>query len=144
MGLPDTDRFKGQYGDSARAGQPDWPATRAAAVTPNDGADLAWPTRSLYVGGAGNVSVDMADAGPAGAPPRPKPSDRSPPPTSRSPAGRACWSASSSMRPRPTSTASTGVPFRSVPSPAAGPAAAPPARSPPSPRTPSPAGPRTW
>lgn len=65
MALPDTDRFKGQYGDSARAGQPDWPATRAAAVTPNDGADLAWPTRSLYVGGAGNISVDMADSGSA-------------------------------------------------------------------------------
>ena len=38
------------------------PAVSAAAVTPNDGADLSRiPTRSLWIGGAGNVNVDMAD-----------------------------------------------------------------------------------
>lgn len=34
---------------------------RAAAVTPNDGADLAGITRGLYIGGAGNVAVVFAD-----------------------------------------------------------------------------------
>lgn len=38
------------------------PAIGAASVTPNDGADLAKiPTRGLWIGGAGNVKVDMAD-----------------------------------------------------------------------------------
>lgn len=31
----------------------------AAAVTPNDSTDIR-PTRGLYVGGAGNIKVDMA------------------------------------------------------------------------------------
>lgn len=33
------------------------PANDAAAVTPNDGADLAFTARALYVGGAGDISV---------------------------------------------------------------------------------------
>ena len=37
------------------------PAVGAAAVTPSDSADLTTITRALYVGGAGNVKVDMAD-----------------------------------------------------------------------------------
>jgi hypothetical protein len=37
------------------------PAVGAAAVTPNDGTDLAvLPARALYIGGAGNISVDTA------------------------------------------------------------------------------------
>jgi hypothetical protein len=39
----------------------DGPATKAFAITPNDGADLAVPTRCLYVGTAGNVSVILAE-----------------------------------------------------------------------------------
>ena len=35
----------------------DSPARSAFAVTPNDGADLSTPTRALYVGTAGNLSV---------------------------------------------------------------------------------------
>lgn len=35
------------------------PATTAFAVTPNDSADLAEVTRSLFVGGAGALSVVM-------------------------------------------------------------------------------------
>lgn len=31
------------------------PADRAEAITPNDGADLAYTTRGIYVGGAGNI-----------------------------------------------------------------------------------------
>lgn len=37
------------------------PWRRAFAVTPDDGADLANVSRGLYVGGAGNVSVILAD-----------------------------------------------------------------------------------
>lgn len=38
------------------------PAMGAAVVTPNDSTDLTVsPTRSLWIGGAGNVNVDMAD-----------------------------------------------------------------------------------
>jgi hypothetical protein len=43
------------------------PATFAAPVTPSDSADLAFVTRSLYVGGAGNVTVVMYDQGSAAA-----------------------------------------------------------------------------
>lgn len=39
------------------------PARYAAAVTPDDGADLATATRSLYVGGAGDVAVEMVGGG---------------------------------------------------------------------------------
>lgn len=37
------------------------PAMGAAAVTPLDGTDLANISRSLYVGGAGNMVVTMQD-----------------------------------------------------------------------------------
>lgn len=36
------------------------PATRAAAVTPNDSTDLATDARALYIGTTGNVSVITA------------------------------------------------------------------------------------
>ena len=36
------------------------PADNAAAVTPNDSADLTNTARALYVGGTGNVKVDTA------------------------------------------------------------------------------------
>ena len=36
----------------------DGPARNAAAVTPNDSTDLADTGRALYIGGAGNISVD--------------------------------------------------------------------------------------
>ena len=36
-----------------------WPAYHAAAVTPADATDLAFLTRAIYVGGAGNLSVLM-------------------------------------------------------------------------------------
>lgn len=36
------------------------PATNAAAMSENDSTDLAYTTRAIYVGGAGNVVVDMA------------------------------------------------------------------------------------
>lgn len=36
------------------------PITKAVAIVPNDGADLAdAPTRAVWVGGAGNVVVDL-------------------------------------------------------------------------------------
>lgn len=37
------------------------PATRAFAVSPNDSADLAYVTRYLYVGVAGDVKVTTMD-----------------------------------------------------------------------------------
>lgn len=43
----------------------DGPAWNAAAVTPNDSADLTFTTRGLYIGGAGDVKVDMASDGSA-------------------------------------------------------------------------------
>lgn len=43
----------------------DGPAWNAAAVTPNDSADLAQTARALYIGGAGDVKVDMASTGSA-------------------------------------------------------------------------------
>jgi len=39
------------------------PASYAAAVTPNDGADLPNATRGPYVGVAGDVKVDFVDGG---------------------------------------------------------------------------------
>lgn len=39
------------------------PAHYAVAVTPNDGADLADTSRALYIGGAGDVKVDMLGSG---------------------------------------------------------------------------------
>ena len=39
------------------------PADNAAAVTPSDSTDLAFTSRALYVGGAGNIVVTMAGGG---------------------------------------------------------------------------------
>ncbi len=39
------------------------PANSAEAVTPNDSTDLTNVSRALYIGGAGNVYVDMRDTG---------------------------------------------------------------------------------
>ena len=39
------------------------PADNAAAVTPSDSTDLAFISRALYVGGAGNIIVTMAGGG---------------------------------------------------------------------------------
>ena len=41
------------------------PARSAFAVTPNDSADIPAGARALYVGGAGDVKVDMLDNGTA-------------------------------------------------------------------------------
>lgn len=38
----------------------DSPAQNAAAVTPNDSTDLTNTARALYIGGAGNVTLDTA------------------------------------------------------------------------------------
>ncbi len=39
------------------------PARSAAAVTPSDSTDLTNYTRAIYVGGSGNIVVDMAGDG---------------------------------------------------------------------------------
>lgn len=39
------------------------PADNATAVTPSDSTDLAFTSRALYVGGAGNLVVTMAGGG---------------------------------------------------------------------------------
>lgn len=41
------------------------PARLAVAVTPSDVTNLANPTRALYVGGTGNLSVEMYGGGTA-------------------------------------------------------------------------------
>lgn len=38
-------------------------ARRAAAITPNDVTTFEEPTRGIYVGGTGNVKVDMVSGG---------------------------------------------------------------------------------
>jgi len=44
-----------------RAAELDSPAWNAAAISPDNGVDIATaPCRALYIGGAGNVSVVMA------------------------------------------------------------------------------------
>ena len=55
-----SDRFR-DYADSAGA-----PAYRAAAVTPNDTADLAETPKAIYVGTGGDVTL-VAVGAPAGA-----------------------------------------------------------------------------
>lgn len=52
--FPDTERDGGRPPRGASA-------TKAWAITPNDGADLDLITRALYVGGAGDVSVILRD-----------------------------------------------------------------------------------
>lgn len=37
------------------------PYSSGAAVTPNDGTDLAYVTRALWIGGAGNLKVTLLD-----------------------------------------------------------------------------------
>jgi hypothetical protein len=39
------------------------PVMNAAAITPNDGTDLAQFTRFVYVGGTGDITVNMAGTG---------------------------------------------------------------------------------
>jgi hypothetical protein len=39
------------------------PADNATAVTPSDSTDLAYTSRALYIGGAGNLVVTMAGGG---------------------------------------------------------------------------------
>jgi hypothetical protein len=39
------------------------PAINASSITPNDSADLAQFTRLVYVGGTGDVTVNMAGSG---------------------------------------------------------------------------------
>ena len=39
------------------------PYTKGAAVTPNDGVDLTFTTRAVWVGGAGNLTVTMSGGG---------------------------------------------------------------------------------
>lgn len=39
------------------------PATNAAVVTTNDSTDLGNVTRALYIGGAGNITVNMLGTG---------------------------------------------------------------------------------
>ena len=41
----------------------DSPAKNAVAVTPNDSTDLTTAARALYIGGAGDVVVDMVGTG---------------------------------------------------------------------------------
>lgn len=40
-------------------------AHRASAITPSDVTIFQQPTRGIYIGGAGNITVDMADGGPS-------------------------------------------------------------------------------
>lgn len=46
---------------SSNAKSIDSPATKAAVVTPNDGADLASVSRAIYIGAGGNLAVMLAD-----------------------------------------------------------------------------------
>lgn len=38
-------------------------ASNAAAITPNDGANLPNTARGIFIGGDGNITVDMLDIG---------------------------------------------------------------------------------
>ncbi len=59
-GIPSTDPFRSMY---SGAGGVDWPATHAEAVTPNTDNDLPnnLVTRGLWVGGAGDLVVILAE-----------------------------------------------------------------------------------
>jgi len=50
---PRKDPFVNEYGVGWTA-----PGYDAAAVTPNDSADLDKPARAIYIGGAGDVKID--------------------------------------------------------------------------------------
>ncbi len=39
------------------------PASYAVAITPSNSVDLTVPCRAIYVGGAGNITVDMLNSG---------------------------------------------------------------------------------
>ena len=51
----DDGRYRGEYLDK--------PAAGAIAVTPHDSTNLTNPTRGIYVGGDGNLTVVMVDGG---------------------------------------------------------------------------------
>lgn len=51
--MPATDNFV-YIADTITA-----PAENAVAVTPNDSTDLTYASRALWIGGAGNISVDL-------------------------------------------------------------------------------------
>lgn len=40
------------------------PASRAAAITPDDDVDLSEPSRAVYIGSAGDLTVEMLAGGP--------------------------------------------------------------------------------
>jgi len=65
MAIPDNskDRFGGQYADGRRVGEPSWPMTRALSADAliSDSVDLAFVSRAVWVGSAGDLSVVMAD-----------------------------------------------------------------------------------
>ena len=41
------------------------PSSKAVAIVPNNAVDLAFATRGIYVGGGGDLRVDMQDSGTA-------------------------------------------------------------------------------
>lgn len=45
------------------SGSSSGPATEAFVITPDDDNDLATETRGIYIGGAGDLTVDMGDNG---------------------------------------------------------------------------------
>jgi hypothetical protein len=53
--MPATDNFANNFVGNTS------PATIAEAVTPSDSADLTNVSRALWIGGAGNISVIMAN-----------------------------------------------------------------------------------
>lgn len=57
--MPATDTFSTHSSSLAS------PARSAVAVTPHDSTNLTTVSRALWVGGAGNISVEMADTGTA-------------------------------------------------------------------------------
>ena len=66
MAVVAVDRFAGLY-----AGIPDpaWPVGKGVAVTPSDTDDLVNVSRGLYIGGAGNVKVDLFEQDASGGTP---------------------------------------------------------------------------